>query len=85
MMNNSSNSMREIIITSVSYGFDQKNHFFKEWSWFKIVTIYGLKSLHQCVEKIKTKSQKVLGANSNVCRSYKEKIAGGFLPLPIPS
>ena len=48
--------MREIIITSVSYGFDQKNNFFKEWSWFKIVTIYGLKSLYQCVEKIKTKS-----------------------------
>ena len=27
--------------------------------------------LHQCGKKVKTKGQKVLGANSNVCRSYR--------------
>ena len=32
---NSSMSMREVIIISILYGFDQKNHFFERWSCFK--------------------------------------------------
>ena len=32
---NSSIFIREIIITSILQGFDQKNHFFENWSWFK--------------------------------------------------
>ena len=28
-------SMREIITTSILYGFDQKIQFFEGWSWFK--------------------------------------------------
>ena len=31
---NSSITMRDVIITSISYGFDWKNHFFEGWSWF---------------------------------------------------
>ena len=27
--------MKEVIITLILQGFDQKNHFFKGWSWFK--------------------------------------------------
>ena len=27
--------MRKVIITSILSGFDQKNHFFEGWSWFK--------------------------------------------------
>ena len=27
--------MREVIITSILQGFDQKNHFFVRWSWFE--------------------------------------------------
>ena len=27
--------MREVIITSILYGFDQKKYFFEGWSWFK--------------------------------------------------
>ena len=27
--------MREVIITSKLQGFDQKNHFFEGWPWFK--------------------------------------------------
>ena len=39
-----------------------------------------LEILHQCGKRVKTKSQKVLGANSYVCRSYWEKklVGGGF-------
>ena len=32
---NSSISMREVIITSILQGFDQKNHFFEGCLWFK--------------------------------------------------
>ena len=32
---NSSISMREVIITWILEEFDQKNRFFKGWSWFK--------------------------------------------------
>ena len=32
---NSSISMREVVITSIFWGFDQKKHFFEGWSWFK--------------------------------------------------
>ena len=28
-------SMREVIITLSLKGFDQKKHFFEEWSWFR--------------------------------------------------
>ena len=34
MLGNSSISLKEVIITSIPYGFDQKNHFFERWSWF---------------------------------------------------
>ena len=45
-----------------------------------------LKILHQCGKKFKTKSQKVLGTNSYVCRSYRGKTGKGtFLPPPLPS
>ena len=52
---------------------------------------YSLKILHQCRQRVKTKIQKVLGANSNVSRSYSGKtgwIGGGggaFCPPPSPS
>ena len=49
---NSSISMREVIITSILYGFDQKKLFFEgcfwlkhnNWDWYG----YGLEILHQC-------------------------------------
>ena len=45
-------------------------------------TSYKLEFLHQCDKKIKTKSQKVLVANSYVCRSYRGK-AGSKTPHPL--
>ena len=47
-------------------------------------TMYELEILHQCGKRFKTKSQKVLGANSYVCRIYRGKTGrGDFLPCPI--
>ena len=31
----SSISMREVIVTAILQGFDQKKYFFEGWSWFK--------------------------------------------------
>ena len=44
---------------------------------------YGLEILHQCGKRVKTIIRKVLGANSNVCRSYRGKIARGPFCPPI--
>ena len=38
---------------------------------------YDLDVLQQCGKRVKTKSQKVLGAKSYVCRSYRGKTGGG--------
>ena len=67
--------MREIITTSILLEFDQKNHFLGLVLALGIGTgtRYKLKFLHQCAKWAKTKSQKVLRANSYVCRSYKGK------------
>ena len=58
-------------------GFDQKNHFFEGCSWIKFNNLelaLGMAlTLHQCDKKVKTKSQKVLRANSYICISYREK------------
>ena len=81
--------IREVIITSILWGFDQKNRFFSEVvlvqvQYFGTGTTYKLEILHQSVERFKTKSQKVLGANSHVCRSYRGRPGrGAFLPPPI--
>ena len=36
-IDNSSISIKEVIITSMLWGFDQKNHFFEGWSWFEVI------------------------------------------------
>ena len=47
--------------------------------------MYKLEILHQFVTKVKTKSKRVLEANSSVCKGYRgkpvrRKGVGGFLP-----
>ena len=44
--------------------------------------MYGVEILQQCDKRVKTKSQKVLGANSSVCRGYRKKTGtvGIFTP-----
>ena len=83
--------MREVIITPILYGFDQKNNFLRGgldsssiiWNWFR----YGFEILHQSGKRLKPKIRKVLGANLYVCRSYRRKTGKGggiFDPNPRP-
>ena len=64
----------------------RKTKDFEEWSWFKFNNwdehYLWPWNLHQCGKKVKIKSQKVLESNSNVCRSYMEKLVGGELFAP---
>ena len=48
---------------------------------FETSTRYDLEILHKCGKGVETKSQKVLGANSYVCRSYMGKSGRGFPPI----
>ena len=75
---NSRICIREVIITSILQGFDQKNRFFwgvvlVQVEYFGTGTRYKLEILHQPVKRIKTKSQKVLVVNPYVCRSCRGK------------
>ena len=47
-------------------------------------TRYSLEILHQCGKRVNTKSQKVLGANSYICKSYRGKTGtrGAFCHFP---
>ena len=58
-----------------------------EVQYFGTAFRYGLETLHQCGKRVKTKSQKVLRANSYVCRSYRGKTGsgGGVLLASPPS
>ena len=56
---------------------------------FGTATRYEVEILYHCGKNVKTKSLKLLGANSQVCRSYRGKISrgggggeGGFLHRP---
>ena len=50
------------------------------WDWH-YDTRYEFEILHQCGQRDKTKSQKVFGTNSYVCRSYRGKTGRGpFCP-----
>ena len=52
---------------------------------FGIGTRYQLEHLHQCGKSVKNKSQKVLGANSYVYRSYRRKTGREAFLFPSPS
>ena len=76
---NSSIYMRDVIITSILEGSDQKNHYFLRGGLGSSSIIwdgtrYGLEILHQCDKRIKTKSKRAVGANSYICRSYRGKL-----------
>ena len=64
----------------------RKPFFFEVWSCFKFNNLgLGLAMiLHKCGKRVKTKTQKVLQANSSACRSYRGRLVGkgGFLASP---
>ena len=51
---------------------------------FRTGTWYGFEILHQSDKRVKTKSQKDLGANSYICRSYIAKTGRGIFLAPPP-
>ena len=84
--------MREVIITSILEAFYRKTTFLDGWSWFKFHNFglalgMTLKLYTSMAKGLKTKFQKVLGANCYVCRSYRKKLIGGLFvpPPPAPS
>ena len=67
--------------------FDHKNHFYWEIALvqvqqFETGTRSELEILHQCGKRVKNKSQKVLGDNSYVCKSYMGKTGRGRFGSP---
>ena len=59
---NCSISMREVITTSMLYGFDKKNRFFKGWFWFKFNNLglalgTSLKFYTSVAKRLKLKSE----------------------------
>ena len=79
---NSSISMKEVITTSISQGFTRKTALLDGWSWFKFNNLgLALSTIHHCGKRVETKSQKVFGANSYVCRSWKGKTGRGLFWL----
>ena len=77
--------MREVIITSTLEGFDQRNHFFEGWSWFKLNNLrlalnrYDFEILQQLGKRVK----KVAGAKFYVCLSYRGETSWGCLFAPL--
>ena len=74
----SSISIKNVIITSILYKFDQKNHFFVGWSWFQLSSLglgldMALKFYTSVAKGLKLKS-KIAGANFYVCKIYREKM-----------
>ena len=85
---NSSVSVREVIITSVLQGFDQKNCFFERWSSFKFNNLglalgTNLKFYTSLSKRLKLKVRKFLGLISTFVEVTGEKLVGGsFCPSP---
>ena len=82
--------MGEVIITSILYGFDQKNFFTEEWSWFKFNNLrlpLGINlKLHTSVEKgLRLKFRKFWWINPTFVEVAGKKLVGGdFLLSPSP-
>ena len=56
---------------------------FSNKAYYVIYSVWHkLEVLHQSVKRVKTKSQKIFGANFYVCRSYRGKTGRGGLYPP---
>ena len=86
----SSISMTKVIIISVLYGFDLKNHFFERWFWFKFSNLgLGLVmtlTFYTCVTKGSIlKVRKFKGLIPTLREITEKKLVGGVsfcLPHP---
>ena len=78
--------MREVIITSISLGFDHKNHFFEGWPWFKFNNLglalnMALKFYTSVAKKLILKVRKFLALIPTFVTVTGEKLVGGFFTL----
>ena len=76
-------SMRKVIITSIWYGFDQKNSFFEEWSWFKSNNLglalgTSLKFYTSVAKGLKVKVRKFLELVPTFVEVTRENLIGGL-------
>ena len=87
---NSSISLTEVIVNSIIKGFDQKNHFFERWSWFKFNNLglalgTNLKFYTNVTKGLKLIVKKLWGLLATFAEFTEEKLlGGGFLPSPPP-
>ena len=72
---NCSISMREVITVSIFKRIWEV--VLVQFQQFETSTSYELEILNKCGKSVKNKSQKVLGPNSYVCRSYRGKTGSG--------
>ena len=82
--------MKEVVIASTLQEFNQKNHFFERWSWFKFNNLglaldLALKFYTSVAEDLKLKVRKFLRLISTFVEVTGKKLVGGsfFDPLPI--
>ena len=75
-------SMREFVLTSIFWGFDEEKltsvrcTLNSQLDWTR--SRYNLEVLFKGSKIYETKSQKVLGSDSEVCKSYRGKISRGL-------
>ena len=85
---NYSISIRKVIITSILWGFDQKNRFFFDgWSWFKfnnfgLASGTNLKFYASVAKGLKLKVRKFFGVVPTFVEVTGEKLVGGPLCAP---
>ena len=86
---NTSVCIREVIITSILLGFDQKNRFFEEWSWFKVNNLglaLGGKFYTSLSKWLKLKVRRFWGLILTFEEVTGEKLVRRpFCPPPLPS
>ena len=87
MFGNFGTSMREVTITSILKGFDQKNHFFESWPWFKFNNLglalgMTLKFYTNVTKGLKLKVKKFWGLISSFVEIAGEKLIGGSFCTP---
>ena len=73
---NSNISMREVIVISISLGFDQKKQFFEEWSWFKFNSLGLALSLNSKFFISVAKGLKLKVRNPTFAELTGEKLVG---------
>ena len=89
LCDHSSISIREVILTSILQGFDQKKHFFEGWSWFNFNNLglalsMALKFYTSLAEGLKLKLRKFCRLIITFVKVTGEKLIGELFCPPLP-